>query len=400
MSSSNEQLSNDVDSSRLTDPRSPDQARQSTRRSRSGQEPSPTIRALCSLAQTTSQEVNTSASEALVEALRLHRIKALARRYGIVSFDPRDKGQIRAAANMIALHTSFDTTPDTINDASTHITMQPIRDALEFAASWGDDSADLSGMLTRALVHRATLSITIASSSSSPSSSLLPSVLSNKALTDAEVAAAQTRVETLRAVLACVPPQRMLAVVEDSCSFLLSALSDLCEGDDQADSGCLSKDKGSNADPALATSPVGALSDEEGEEARVLVRSLVTIISTYLDGLRDAGNRLLVKPYPHPHTNTGSVNGTSYEQNTSMTDSYRSARSSRTSLSNDSALVSSSTASVAPSTCVNSESLLSYTYTSSNPAFPTSFIPPSYTHLPHPLIFSSCLCRCVHFIIP
>ena len=371
----------------------------SARRTRSDQEPSPTIRALCSLAQATSHEVTTSASEALVEALRLHRIKALARRYGIVSFDPRDKGQIRAAANMIALHTSFDVTADTTSDTTTsNITMQPIRDALEFAASWGDDSADLSGMLTRALVHRATLPFTIAPSSlpsSSTSSSSSMSNMSSKAVMDAEAAAAQTRVETLRAVLACVPPQRMLAVVEDSCSYLLSALADLCEGDDKVETGYLPKDKGSDGDLARVPSPVGALSDEEGEEARVLVRSLVTVISTYLDGLRDAGNRLLVKP--HPHTSNGSGNGSSYQQNNGMAlgsaDSYRPSRSSHASSSNDSSLLavnsSSSTAAAAPSTWVNSESFtLVHTiqhFLSRNLLSPshTLYIAPSLTFSPY-----------------
>ena len=183
-------------------------------------------------------------------------------------------------------------------------------------------------------------------------------VMSSKAAIDAEAAAAQTRVETLRAVLLCVPPQRMLAVVEDSCSYLLSALSDLCEGsDDKAD-------KGSDSDLARTPSPVGALSDEDGEEARVLVRSLVTIISTYLDGLRDAGNRLLGRPYPHPQsTGAGSGNGSSYPQNKGMalgsTDLYRSSRSANAISSNDTTRfavnASSSTASVAPSTWVNSE---------------------------------------------
>lgn len=90
-----------------------------------------TIDRLCALAQAACLLVEPVASEALREALRLHRIKTLAASYGVVSFDPRDRHQIRAVASVIALRAG-----------RTHA----LRDAMEFASSWGTDSADLSGM--------------------------------------------------------------------------------------------------------------------------------------------------------------------------------------------------------------------------------------------------------------
>ena len=89
-----------------------------------------TINRLCALAQAACPLVEPVASEALREALRLHRIKTLAASYGVVSFDPRDRHQIRAVASVIALRAG-----------RTHA----LRDAMEFASSWGTDSADLSG---------------------------------------------------------------------------------------------------------------------------------------------------------------------------------------------------------------------------------------------------------------
>jgi hypothetical protein len=89
-----------------------------------------TIDRLCALAQAACPLVEPVASEALREALRLHRIKTLAASYGVVSFDPRDRHQIRAVASVIALRAGR---------------AHALRDAMEFASSWGTDSADLSG---------------------------------------------------------------------------------------------------------------------------------------------------------------------------------------------------------------------------------------------------------------
>ena len=51
----------------------------------------------------------------------------------VISFDPRDRHQIRAVASIIALKWGR---------------VHALRDAMEFASSWGTDSADLSGTAT------------------------------------------------------------------------------------------------------------------------------------------------------------------------------------------------------------------------------------------------------------
>ena len=92
-----------------------------------------TVTRLCTLAQAACLLVDAGAAEAITEAIRLKRIKTLAASYGVVSFDPRDKHQIRAVASIIALKGGR---------------VHALRDAMEFASSWGTDSADLSGTAT------------------------------------------------------------------------------------------------------------------------------------------------------------------------------------------------------------------------------------------------------------
>ena len=92
-----------------------------------------TVTRLCTLAQAACLLVDAGAAEAITEAIRLKRIKSLAASYGVISFDPRDKHQIRAVASIIALKGGR---------------VHALRDAMEFASSWGTDSADLSGTST------------------------------------------------------------------------------------------------------------------------------------------------------------------------------------------------------------------------------------------------------------
>jgi hypothetical protein len=92
-----------------------------------------TVTRLCTLAQAACLLVNAGAAEALTEAIRLRHIKTLAASYGVISFDPRDRHQIRAVASIIALKGGR---------------VHALRDAMEFASSWGTDSADLSGTAT------------------------------------------------------------------------------------------------------------------------------------------------------------------------------------------------------------------------------------------------------------
>ena len=88
------------------------------------------VERLCALAHEACSQVPPTIAESLVEAVRLLRIKTLAASYGVKSFDPRDRHQIRAVANVIALKAQR---------------TYALRDAMEFASSWGTDSADLSG---------------------------------------------------------------------------------------------------------------------------------------------------------------------------------------------------------------------------------------------------------------
>ncbi len=83
---------------------------------------------------------NYNLKESLIEAIRLYRMKMIARHYGIKSIDPRNPRHVRAAVALI----------------SANITgAQPILDAMDFINAWSTANYDMSGMLTRALVHRA-----------------------------------------------------------------------------------------------------------------------------------------------------------------------------------------------------------------------------------------------------
>ena len=154
-----------------------------------------TVNRLYLLAQAACLLVEPVAAEALTEAIRLQRRKTLAASYGVISFDPRDRHQIRAAASVIALRG----------------TPHSLRDAIEFASSWGNDSADLTGLLTRAVVHRSTcVALNTPSGCDVSDESIL-------------------REKEIRNVLGQVPPNRFLAVVEDSCTYLIESLEGICE---------------------------------------------------------------------------------------------------------------------------------------------------------------------------
>ena len=146
---------------------------------------------LCKLAQAACSLVEPAAAEALTEAIRSQRIKTLASSYGIISFDPRDGHQIKAAANVISMKTS----------------PHALRDAIEFASSWGSDSANLSGLLTRAVVNR--------------------SMQPNGGIDSADDSAPMEK--AIRAALSQVPTHMLLAVVEDSCTYLIESLQEICE---------------------------------------------------------------------------------------------------------------------------------------------------------------------------
>ncbi|KAJ1440254.1 hypothetical protein B484DRAFT_476719 [Ochromonadaceae sp. CCMP2298] len=137
---------------------------------------------LCELAAAAAHYVDGATRDALTEATRLLKIKALAASYGVHSFEPRNGKHIRTVVAIIA--------------ASTH-RPSALPDAVEFACSLGSNSVDLSAVLTRALVQRAT---------------------------DPGVGAAQEA--ELNRALSLLPPERALVVVEDALTFLLDQLEE------------------------------------------------------------------------------------------------------------------------------------------------------------------------------
>jgi hypothetical protein len=214
------------------------------------------INRLCVMAQEASLAVGPAAAEALTEAIRLHRIKSLATSYGVISFDPRDRTQIKAAANVIALKSNR---------------VNAIKDAMEFASSWGRDSSELSSLLTRAIVHRATamkIKTDLRQIIDKPPlsvESMDPGVGSVDPIDEGSL-----RDINIQDALLQVPTHRLLPVVEDACTYLIETLEELCD--------CSDEDSDFQA---------GKLSSLEYENtATMLVRSLICIASMYIDSLR------------------------------------------------------------------------------------------------------------------
>ncbi len=98
-----------------------------------------TTTTLCTIASAVCDYVDTATRDALVAAMRLLKVKALAARYGITQFDPRDGKQIRAAVNVISV--SF-------------YSPSCVEDALSFAVDWGYSTVELNSLVTRALIRR------------------------------------------------------------------------------------------------------------------------------------------------------------------------------------------------------------------------------------------------------
>ena len=101
------------------------------------------IKALYELAQciSTQSDVDASVRESLVEALRLQRIQALVASYGVENIDPRNPRQLRTVAGLISIRVSVPSS---------------IADAIEIIQAWSTGNLNVSGLLSRALLHRAT----------------------------------------------------------------------------------------------------------------------------------------------------------------------------------------------------------------------------------------------------
>lgn len=189
-------------------------------------------RILCDLAATTYDYVDVATREALVEATRLLKVKAIASNYGIESFDPRNSKQVRAVVAIIA------NSVDHVN---------AIQDAVEFAASWGSNSIDVNAVLTRALILRATNS-TIYSGNN-------------------------MRFEVdLKQTLEVLPMNRKHIIIEDALKYLIDELEEATEYlvyDPIINKVLLVDPKVSNTDEVL--------------NAEMIVRSTMILVSFYID---------------------------------------------------------------------------------------------------------------------
>ena len=155
------------------------------------------VRSLCILAKNVLCLVLPSDAEELSEALRLHRIKTIAARYNIASFDPSNKMQVKAAANIICCSS-------VVNESTKGPDLQSLLDALELVSLWGEDSPELSGLFTRTLVDRATSPRYVDACGDEDSAS---------------------RFHAVKDVFSVVPRHRLQAVVEDTCTYFIDELS-------------------------------------------------------------------------------------------------------------------------------------------------------------------------------
>lgn len=146
-------------------------------------------RMLCELAATAMDYVDGATRDALTEATKLLKIKALAASYGVENFEPRNSKQVRAVVILIA--------------SSLH-RLEAVRDAVEFASSWGSSSVDMSAVLTRAIVQRSTNAKVFSTQNSSFD-------------------------EQLKRAIEYLPEELVQVVLEDSLIYLLDDLTDVSE---------------------------------------------------------------------------------------------------------------------------------------------------------------------------
>lgn len=177
-------------------------------------------------------QVESALRDSLTEALRLQRIKSLASQYGIESLDPRDKNQIRKAASLISAQYE--------SDAS-------IRDAIEVVQAWSMANFDLTALLTRALVHRATA-------------------------TGTDDFIDMHREDIIKAALADVPRARLTAVAEDTLTCLLGMLDEFV---------------GNAAVDDVLKDTLGESDVSVRREMGMICESAITIVSWYLEEARN-----------------------------------------------------------------------------------------------------------------
>lgn len=196
------------------------------------------IDALCEAAHALCSVVDSKTNDLLVESLRLQRIKTLAFQYGVDTFDPRDYKQVRAVAGLIASHVE---SPSSIPDA------------IEIVQAWSAGGFDISGFLTRALVHRA---------------SYQPVGPSEER--------GHIRKRLLASALKLVPSMKLKVVVESTINCLTQILEDICDDNDNADTDDDAENENQPYFGELSTS-------EDQERYSVCCESALYILSWYLD---------------------------------------------------------------------------------------------------------------------
>jgi hypothetical protein len=143
-------------------------------------------------------KVSSSIADALSEAFRSYELRQLAIRYRIRGFNPREPKQVRDAISLIL--------------SKIHISSS-ISDAIRFAEGYSTSGVDLSHILVKAMIHRI-----IPLSPSLLNTATEPLVVNPDA--------SQEKDNLLRSSLLCIPCDRLQVVVEDTCSYLLSLMSD------------------------------------------------------------------------------------------------------------------------------------------------------------------------------
>jgi hypothetical protein len=152
---------------------------------------------LCDLAYMVSFQVEASTREAIIEALRLQRMKTLSFSYGIESFDPRSFRQIRYIAGAISAR---------IDSKSS------IRDATEIVQAWSAGGFDVSGLLCRAIVHRATCDL----------QTKIGEINDTEIFEQIQAYRRQLILDALNQI----PPTRIKAVLESSLDCLISMINE------------------------------------------------------------------------------------------------------------------------------------------------------------------------------
>jgi hypothetical protein len=193
-------------------------------------------RLLCDLASRAVDYIDGATRDALTEATKLLRIKALAADYGVENFDPRNSKQVRATVIIIA--------------SSLH-REHSVRDAVEFASSWGSKSVDMASVLTRAVIQRCL----------------------NRSSVDLKNARFE---EDIKGAVSFLPEELVRVVLDDVLSFLLDDLDEVSQEID--------------FDPAAAIAASGA----EGKStytdamyrAHMDVRAAIVLAAHYLDVTR------------------------------------------------------------------------------------------------------------------